>query len=70
MNVESDQIHIVAMANALKITVKVANLDSTPTDMNFHEISPMEIEYTGDAPSVGLLYRPGHYDILYLAMEV
>jgi ubiquitin thioesterase protein OTUB1 len=64
MNVESDQIHIVAMANAFNISVRVAHLDASNTPMNFHDISPM----TDPIPTfskLSLLYRPGHYDIVY-----
>ncbi|KAJ3309162.1 OTU domain, ubiquitin aldehyde binding [Boothiomyces sp. JEL0838] len=63
MYVESDQIHIVAMANTFNITIRVGNLDTTPTEkINYHEISPMDGEST---LSLSLLFRPGHYDILY-----
>ncbi|KAJ3108257.1 hypothetical protein HDU97_001791 [Phlyctochytrium planicorne] len=68
MNIESDQIHIVAMSNALKVSVKVADLDISDTDLNFHEISPMEpLEGVDekDQPVITLLYRPGHYDLVY-----
>lgn len=66
MNVESDQIHIVAMANALGVAVKVANLDqSGDKECNFHEITPID-GFQGVQPMVGLLYRPGHYDIIYI----
>ena len=66
MNVESDQIHIVAMANVFGLTVKVANLDLTPCSdgINFHEISPIFNQVDG-CPTLNILYRPGHYDILY-----
>ncbi|KAI9333302.1 peptidase C65 Otubain-domain-containing protein [Obelidium mucronatum] len=72
MGVESDQIHIVAMANALGVTFNVANLDaSDTTDLNFHDIAPMfplELEGNDAAsqPVIHLLYRPGHYDIVYM----
>lgn len=66
MNVESDQIHIVAMANAFGIDIRVANLDTTPSDsINYHDISPMEPMQVDQVPCITLLYRPGHYDILY-----
>ncbi|KAI8850556.1 peptidase C65 Otubain-domain-containing protein [Chytridium lagenaria] len=65
MNIESDQIHIVAMSNALKINIKVADLDATDTDLNFHEFSPMDPVVGVEVPTITLLYRPGHYDIVY-----
>jgi ubiquitin thioesterase protein OTUB1 len=61
VHVESDEIHIVAMANVFGITVRVANLDRSDTKLNFHEISPND-ESIG---FISLLYRPGHYDIVY-----
>jgi Peptidase C65 Otubain len=59
--------HIVAMANAFGLEVRVANLDTTTTDkgINYHEISAMEPIAVDNAPQIALLYRPGHYDILY-----
>ncbi|KAI8616309.1 peptidase C65 Otubain-domain-containing protein [Chytriomyces sp. MP71] len=69
MGIESDQIHIVAIANALGVTINVANLDASDADLNFHDISPMiplELENSSSQPVLNLLYRPGHYDIVYL----
>jgi ubiquitin thioesterase protein OTUB1 len=68
VHVESDQIHIVAMANGFVITVRVANLDVSETRLNFHDISPMDSALP-TIPIVSLLYRPGHYDILYETKE-
>ncbi|KAL2918810.1 hypothetical protein HK105_201644 [Polyrhizophydium stewartii] len=67
MNVESDQIHIVAMSNIFGIDIRIANLDSTRAEkgINFHEISPMEPMQVDQSPIITLLYRPGHYDVLY-----
>ncbi|KAJ3043791.1 hypothetical protein HDV00_004198 [Rhizophlyctis rosea] len=67
MCVESDQIHIAAMANLLGVRIKVANLDPTETSvgLNYHDIEPMDPIPSNDQPSVVLLYRPGHYDVLY-----
>ncbi|KAI8916152.1 peptidase C65 Otubain-domain-containing protein, partial [Gorgonomyces haynaldii] len=66
MGVESDQIHIVAMVNVFGIECKIANLDTTESSgINYHEISPMEPIQVDNAPSISLLYRPGHYDVLY-----
>ena len=65
MNVESDQIHIVAMANALNCSFKIANLDHSVVEdngINYHEILPSEGE---DLFQIYLLFRPGHYDVLY-----
>jgi ubiquitin thioesterase protein OTUB1 len=55
---ESDQIHIIALSRALQVTVKVAYLDSSDTKLNFHEFEAGNLV-------LHLLYRPGHYDILY-----
>jgi ubiquitin thioesterase protein OTUB1 len=69
VNVESDEIHIVTMANAFGVTVKIANLDPAPAPkgINYHEISPMDPLNIANMPIVTLLYRPGHYDVLYLS---
>ncbi|KAJ3210056.1 OTU domain, ubiquitin aldehyde binding [Dinochytrium kinnereticum] len=68
MNIESDQIHIVAMANALKVSIKVADLDTSDSELNYHELTPMDPMQAvpvKDQPVITLLYRPGHYDIVY-----
>ena len=65
MNVESDQIHIVAMANALNCSFKIANLDHSmvgESGINYHEIAPRDEK---DSFKIHLLFRPGHYDVLY-----
>lgn len=55
------------MANVFGLEIKVANLDTTEssTGINYHEISAMEPIQVDNAPTISLLYRPGHYDILY-----
>jgi len=58
---ESDHMHAIALTSALKVGIRVVYLDrgeatTTPPAHDFPENCP---------PSVNLLYRPGHYDILY-----
>jgi ubiquitin thioesterase protein OTUB1 len=50
---------VIALTTALKACVRVEYLDRSPGDLNHHDFP------TGDLPSVYLLYRPGHYDLLY-----
>ena len=60
MNIESDEIHIVCLCKVLKVCCRIYNLDNSEGDINSHLI--------GDESSglqLSLLYRPGHYDILY-----
>jgi len=54
---ESDHIHIIALATVLSVGVRVIYMDrGAGAEHNF----PDDI-----SPSIILLYRPGHYDILY-----
>lgn len=56
---EADHLHIMALCSCLEFPVKIMYVDRTsggPTEINFPD---------GTAPTVTLLYRPGHYDILY-----
>ncbi len=57
---ESDHIHIIALTNALNVPVAIIYLDRTDQDKatphNFPEDSN---------PNIHILYRPGHYDIIY-----
>jgi len=58
---ESDHIHIIAACSVLKTGVKVIYMDRGVGDkVTEHDLPE------GTTPLVHLLYRPGHYDILYL----
>ncbi len=68
MDQEADHIHVIALTKALKVPVEIAYMSGSDTmeQVNFHEFYPDEAS-KGDItlkPLV-LLYRPGHYDILY-----
>ncbi|KAI9143309.1 peptidase C65 Otubain-domain-containing protein [Paraphysoderma sedebokerense] len=67
MGRESEEIHIIALTNALNVGVTVAYLDSNPNsnEVNFHEFVPESAKDFGKDNPIVLLYRPGHYDILY-----
>ncbi|EPQ06373.1 Ubiquitin thioesterase OTUB1 [Myotis brandtii] len=54
---ESDHIHNIALAQALNISIQVEYIDRGTTNPH---IFP-----EGSEPKVYILYRPGHYDILY-----
>jgi len=68
MDEESDEIHIRALTDALQIPTRIYALDSRP---------PIELIPTDYVPEsaankpflVHLLYRPGHYDIVYPTMK-
>lgn len=58
---ESDHIHIMAASAAINTGVRVVYMDrGTSKSVTEHDLPE------GIVPSVHLLYRPGHYDILYL----
>lgn len=56
---ESDHIHIIALTSALGASVRVAYMDRGGEELIYHDFPD------GCQPSLHLLYRPGHYDILY-----
>eukprot|EP00158_Paraphelidium_tribonemae_P001395 Partr_v1_DN24353_c0_g1_i1_m32001 putative OTU domain, ubiquitin aldehyde binding len=57
MDREADEMHITALSTILGMGVRVAYLNAAGSDVNFHEFgSPVELN---------LLYRPGHYDMMY-----
>eukprot|EP00246_Nothoceros_aenigmaticus_P010040 TRINITY_DN26338_c0_g1_i1.p1 TRINITY_DN26338_c0_g1~~TRINITY_DN26338_c0_g1_i1.p1 ORF type:complete len:283 (+),score=40.61 TRINITY_DN26338_c0_g1_i1:300-1148(+) len=74
MGEESDHVHIIALSDALGVAVRVVYLDRSSigtgktTEVNHHDFIPREVpedkKSTTETPIV-LLYRPGHYDILY-----
>ncbi|XP_072887497.1 ubiquitin thioesterase OTUB1b [Hemitrygon akajei] len=57
---ESDHIHIIALAQALDTSIRVEYMDRGEGNSTNQHIFP-----EGSEPRVFLLYRPGHYDILY-----
>ncbi|KAK7327992.1 hypothetical protein VNO77_22086 [Canavalia gladiata] len=77
MGEESDHVHITALSDALGIPIRAVYLDRSSCDtggvsVNHHDFMPV----AGDLPNascssdksipfITLLYRPGHYDILY-----
>lgn len=77
MGEESDHVHITALSDALGVPIRVVYLDRSSCDtssvsVNHHDFVPAG----GDCPNasgssgtitpfITLLYRPGHYDILY-----
>lgn len=63
MGEESDHIHIIALSDALQVPIRVVYLDGNQTSVNHHDFFPEGTQST--EPFVVLLYRPGHYDILY-----
>ncbi|KAF8107892.1 hypothetical protein N665_0116s0097 [Sinapis alba] len=74
MGEESDHIHITALSDALGVAIRVVYLDRSSCDsggvtVNHHDFVPVgttnEKEVEASAPFITLLYRPGHYDILY-----
>lgn len=60
MKRESDQLSIIALTRALGVSVRIIYLDNSPGDAPSEHCFPEDSE-----PSVTLLYRPGHYDLLY-----
>lgn len=57
---ESDHIHIIALCTALNVGVRVEYMDRGEGGyVKAHDFPE------GKDPKIFLLYRPGHYDILY-----
>ncbi|XP_013772029.1 ubiquitin thioesterase OTUB1-like [Limulus polyphemus] len=57
---ESDHIHVIALTLTLGVGVKIQYMDRGESDkVNAHNFPEDK------APRIHLLYRPGHYDILY-----
>ncbi|NXN98003.1 OTUB1 thioesterase, partial [Rhinopomastus cyanomelas] len=60
MSKESDHIHVIALARALQVPILVEYMDRGAGGATNPHVFP-----EGSQPRVCLLYRPGHYDILY-----
>ncbi|KAJ7957482.1 Ubiquitin thioesterase [Quillaja saponaria] len=77
MGEESDHVHITALSDALGVSVRVLYLDRSSCEsggvsVNHHDFIPVAGELPNasvlsptNKPFITLLYRPGHYDIMY-----
>ena len=61
---EADQIQIMALLNYLEVAIKILYLDA---NINSKEATTMVLPECAKPEEIKatLLYRPGHYDILY-----
>ncbi|KAF8071069.1 OTU1 [Scenedesmus sp. PABB004] len=75
MGEESDHIHAQALTDAVEVPIRIVQIDSSPyggadaaaaltVDMRPETLSA-EAQAALGPPVVHLLYRPGHYDLLY-----
>lgn len=69
MDREADQIHIIALSNAMHIPINVAYLDQSRSEEDICTVHKFGEDYCIDPildkDQLVLLYRPGHYDIIY-----
>lgn len=58
---ESDHIHIISLTQCSGVNVRISYLDRGGSEdkVNIHDFPE------GSSPRIHLLYRPGHYDIIY-----
>jgi len=75
MQEESDHIHAQALADAVGVPIRIAHIDSNLHSGGESEVSFVDMQPEGVSPQqsgparVHLLYRPGHYDILYPSVQ-
>lgn len=61
MGKESDHVHIISLTSTTQVPVRIEYMDrGTASSINHHDFPD------GSNPQLYLLYRPGHYDILYM----
>lgn len=60
---ESDHIHVVAITSALEVKIRIVYMDRADGSVNAHDFP--ENRDTPTECRIHLLYRPGHYDVLY-----
>jgi|EP00505_MAST-04D_sp_SCG-Rhode-Island_P005645 ubiquitin thioesterase protein OTUB1 len=61
--VDADQLQITALTNSFQVHTRIAYLDGSSGDLNHHDFP--EDKASAGVAEVCLLYRPGHYDLLY-----
>lgn len=63
MDRECDHLQILAMCEAFKVRVQIVYLDRSPGTNCTEAVFPGE--YSGPDFQIKMLYRPGHYDLIY-----
>lgn len=66
VGIDADQVQMIALSRAVGVPLTIANLGSGECETDL-SISKFDIERTDERlpTTVTLLYRPGHYDLLY-----
>ena len=62
MACEADQVELQALTASFRVNLLVAYVDGSPGPLVLH---PFVQRPSTDATDMALLYRPGHYDLLY-----
>jgi len=65
MGKECEQVHIIALAECLGVQVKIEYMDGRPFEHALGCVLTDIAEGSEGVITISLLYRPGHYDILY-----
>jgi ubiquitin thioesterase protein OTUB1 len=67
MTRESDNIHIIALTKAAVVPLRVIYMDrSQQSSLTIHDFAATDEEINETfQPMITMLYRPGHYDLLY-----
>jgi len=58
---ESDHIHVIALTKELDVSIRIVYMDRTNQEITQEHTFPEDCK----EPFLNLLYRPGHYDIIY-----
>ena len=70
MGRESDHIHIATLTTSASVPVRIEYVDrgTSSTAANHSELSVNHHDFPDNSapPKICLIYRPGHYDILYV----
>jgi hypothetical protein len=64
MHKDAFEVHVVALTDVLQVPLRIVNVDiSKIAEPNTHIYESPDA--SPSVPCVTLLYRPGHYDIIY-----
>jgi len=58
---EVEELEIIALAAAFGVKLRIEHMDSSEGALNHHDVP----DEPGEEPEVFMLYRPGHYDLIY-----
>jgi len=65
MGNDADQVEVAALCSRFQFNLTIAYVNGQPNRVTLHKF----VHHAPSMPEAAMLYRPGHYDLLYTASD-